>query len=434
MATLKNISYSGVKSGLELKNYKEPIQIEQVSVESIVLQLYNAIICDDMDIDVLLSGININWLDEKGNSLLIDLLHKIIESKREYNKRNLIKVLEFLANHVDLEEKHNVPTVKLINKLTNELKNEEKISEIKIKKELGVSNIEEVSLNDSCAEIKLNPGEKELKISEFLQGSFCKDNNVSRVILQDDKSKIVVFVSDEGVRHYIVARGSYKMTLEWPVGNEKHSIEIHVSEDGTIEVDNEYLEKYQAGQINVSANHSVKIGGLSLAEALSKGKWTDLEKDHSFETNQSDINKNSVEALSKNEDAGLEWDDIDLDIGGSNANGCAESEWDHSFDTEYMMNSSDDEDDFLLQLFDESNDDIQNDDIQFDLAEEEEEEYISAGILTECGVECAIKKGYYTLCYPTEEEGEEDIPAEILTECDVKPAIKNGHYTLCCSN
>ncbi|WP_341808333.1 hypothetical protein [Wolbachia endosymbiont (group E) of Neria commutata] len=257
---------------------------------------------------VLQSGVDINHLDKEGNTPLVFLLSEATKSEKKYSKSYLISVMKFLIERGAYLDKHNESEWDSGSDLINRLKNNKVITQKevddiyraqqdlkeKVKKELSahVQDIKEVSIYGSCAKIQLKDNKNEFKISEFLQSDFCKNNGISGFSTLHDNGKSGMHgVVSNGIRHYVVTDGAYEMTLNWPANGVNHTIKIHINADGTVKVDQDYLSKYQAGEIDVNANKDVKLGGLFLAEALAKGRWKENEVQNDMsETIRSGIN------------------------------------------------------------------------------------------------------------------------------------------------
>lgn len=257
---------------------------------------------------VLQSGVDINHLDEEDNTPLVFLLSHATKSEKKYSKSYLTSVMKFLIERGAYLDKHNESEWDSGSDLINRLKNNKVITQKevddiyraqqnfkeKVKKELSVhvQDIKEVSIYGSCAKIQLKDDKNEFKISEFLQSDFCKSNGISGFSTLHDNGKSGMHgVVSNGIRHYVVTDGAYEMTLNWPANGVNHTIKIHINADGTVKVDQDYLSKYQAGEIDVNANKDVKLGDLFLAEALAKGRWKENEVQNDMsETIRSGIN------------------------------------------------------------------------------------------------------------------------------------------------
>lgn len=118
------------------------------------------------------------------------------------------------------------------------------------------------------ATIVVTKGCQEIKVSEFLIGNFCKDNEISRFVLMtnDGKNGISCDVNENGVRCYKVQNGPLiVMTINWYVGEEKCTLEIELGTEGHLKI-----IKHSEGLTNekLAANKEVRINGKSLAEAL----------------------------------------------------------------------------------------------------------------------------------------------------------------------
>lgn len=132
------------------------------------------------------------------------------------------------------------------------------------------SGVETVSIYGSCAEVKLGGNEHEFKISEFLNSNFCKDNRISgfSTLHSNGKNGMHGFVSEEGIRHYIVTDGSYEMTLNWCYEDgKKCTIIINIDANGI-----ELIERNRVTDDQLKANKDVKIGNLFLYQIKFRNK------------------------------------------------------------------------------------------------------------------------------------------------------------------
>ncbi|RDD34416.1 hypothetical protein Wcon_01500 [Wolbachia endosymbiont of Cylisticus convexus] len=72
---------------------------------------------------------------------------------------------------------------------------------------------------------------QEIKVSEFLNGSFCKDNKISRFTLMTDdgKNSVSCDVNESEIRYYKVQNGlPVVMIINWYVGEKKCTIKIEL--------------------------------------------------------------------------------------------------------------------------------------------------------------------------------------------------------------
>ncbi len=132
------------------------------------------------------------------------------------------------------------------------------------------NGVETFSIYRSCAEIELRANKHEFKISEFLNSNFCKDNGILgfSTLHSNGKSGIHGFVSEEGIRYYIVTDGSYEMTLNWyDKDGKKCTIIINIDASGI-----ELIERNSVTDDQLKANKDVKIGNLFLYQIKFKNK------------------------------------------------------------------------------------------------------------------------------------------------------------------
>lgn len=118
--------------------------------------------------------------------------------------------------------------------------------------------------------IKLKKDNKstDIKISEFLNSEFCKENNIDGFLLSSgDQKEPTSGYTHEGVRYYNLGTAAqYGIKFNWYVGERECSITLSAS-DGSIKIvsnkpDDKDLEKNKDVKIKVPG-----LGYLSLADA-----------------------------------------------------------------------------------------------------------------------------------------------------------------------
>ncbi|WP_214303372.1 coiled-coil domain-containing protein [Wolbachia endosymbiont of Erebia cassioides] len=122
------------------------------------------------------------------------------------------------------------------------------------------SGVETVSIYGSCAEVKLGANKNKFKVSEFLNSNFCQDNGISgfSTLHSNGKNGMHGFVSEEGIRHYVVTDSAYEMTLNWcDEDGKKCTIIINIDANGI-----ELIERNRVTDDQLKANKDVKIGNL----------------------------------------------------------------------------------------------------------------------------------------------------------------------------
>ena len=132
------------------------------------------------------------------------------------------------------------------------------------------SGVETVSIYGSCAEVKLGANKNKFKVSEFLNSNFCQDNGISGFLTlhSNGKNGMHGFVSEEGIRHYIVTDGAYEMTLNWcDEDGKKCTIIINIDANGI-----ELIERNRVTDDQLKANKDVKIGNLFLYQIKFRNK------------------------------------------------------------------------------------------------------------------------------------------------------------------
>lgn len=132
------------------------------------------------------------------------------------------------------------------------------------------SGVETVSIYGSCAEVKLGANKNKFKVSEFLNSNFCQDNGISgfSTLHSNGKNGMHGFVSEEGIRHYVVTDGAYEMTLNWcDEDGKKCTIIINIDANGI-----ELIERNRVTDDQLKANKDVKIGNLFLYQIKFRNK------------------------------------------------------------------------------------------------------------------------------------------------------------------
>ena len=132
------------------------------------------------------------------------------------------------------------------------------------------SCVETVSIYGSCAEVKFGANKNKFKVSEFLNSNFCQDNGILgfSTLHSNGKNGMHGFVSEEGIRHYVVTDGAYEMTLNWCDENgKKCTIIINIDANGI-----ELIERNRVTDDQLKANKDVKIGNLFLYQIKFRNK------------------------------------------------------------------------------------------------------------------------------------------------------------------
>ncbi|WP_353279831.1 hypothetical protein [Wolbachia endosymbiont (group B) of Xanthorhoe designata] len=132
------------------------------------------------------------------------------------------------------------------------------------------NGVETVSIYGSCAEVKLGANKNKFKVSEFLNSNFCQDNGISgfSTLHSNGKNGMHGFVSEEGIRHYVVTDGAYEITLNWcDEDGKKCTIIINIDANGI-----ELIERNRVTDDQLKANKDVKIGNLFLYQIKFRNK------------------------------------------------------------------------------------------------------------------------------------------------------------------
>ncbi|HCE59726.1 MAG TPA: hypothetical protein DEQ74_02760 [Wolbachia sp.] len=333
-----------VKSG-NAANFREMVIGEGVVIKSpdgSKSLLHHAVTCEGENRIEMISAVlqysmnDINHQDENGNTPLMHFLYEAQE-KGKYTKKDLKEIIKFLVERgASFEMRNNeektaddLITVLVsegildegIDKIINEAEESSHLPN-QIKAQLnehitknGNPIIAEVAVYGNYAQIKLDSDGAELKISEFLQGDFCKNSGISgfSTFHNDDKGGMHGFLSPNGVRNYTVTDGSYDMTLDWVVGKEKCTITINISEDGVVVIDKDgeiVEDRNGLTDEQLKANKYVTINGLSLFDAINKGRnrEQEIEQENMQETDEVDLIASSSHERVRNRKEPLQLD------------------------------------------------------------------------------------------------------------------------------
>lgn len=161
------------------------------------------------------------------------------------------------------------------------------------------SGVETVSIYGSCAEVKLGANKNKFKVSEFLNSNFCQDNGISgfSTLHSNGKNGMHGFVSEEGIRHYVVTDGAYEMTLNWcDEDGKKCTIIINIDANGI-----ELIERNRVTGDQLKANKDVKIGNLFLHQIKFRNKEKGNHKSSEIviETGNRNINIQTTQEIER---------------------------------------------------------------------------------------------------------------------------------------
>ncbi|WP_264378002.1 hypothetical protein [Wolbachia endosymbiont (group B) of Philonthus cognatus] len=154
---------------------------------------------------------------------------------------------------------------------------EKKIEE-KFRKYIENGIIDAVSIasyensNFLYTKIKLKDDNKntDIRVSEFLNSEFCKENNIAGFLLSSGDQKEVVhgFVDENGVRCYSLGTtAQYGIKFNWYVDGKEFSITLGANSDGSIRV---IGDRPTDKDLEENKDVRIKVGNdyLSLADAV----------------------------------------------------------------------------------------------------------------------------------------------------------------------
>ncbi|KAL7638113.1 UNVERIFIED_CONTAM: hypothetical protein RMT77_011738 [Armadillidium vulgare] len=161
------------------------------------------------------------------------------------------------------------------NKTSGKYQHDEKfIEEVKdtLKKYTGKNCIEDtrIRIRDNEAKgysvrVKIE-GNEEIKVSDFLNLSFCKEKRISRFILMIDNGQngLSCDVNAKGIRCYKVQNGSpVLLMINWYVGEKKCTVEIELGVNSV-----KIINLNDVTEEELSMNQKIRISGKSLIEAV----------------------------------------------------------------------------------------------------------------------------------------------------------------------
>lgn len=326
-----------VKSG-NVTNFRERIIGEGVVIKSpgeFKSLLHHAVTCEDANRIEMISAVlqssmdDINHQDENGDTPLMHLLYEAQE-KGKYTKKDLEEIIKFLVErgasfklrNNEGETADDLKTVLIsekilddkINKIIDEAEKSSNLpNQIKAQLSKYITNngnpiVKEVTAYGNYVQIELDSDCTEVKISEFLQSDFCKNNGISgfSTFHNDDKGGMHGFLSPNGLRNYTVTDGSYDMTLDWVVGGKKCTITININEDGVVVIDKDGViveDRNGLTDEQLKANKYVTINGVSLFDAINNGRNREqkIEQESMQEVDEVDSNASlNSEQIRKN--------------------------------------------------------------------------------------------------------------------------------------
>lgn len=153
---------------------------------------------------------------------------------------------------------------------------EKKIEE-KFRKYIENGTIDEISIKKYSNQdrlytiIKLKEDNKstDIKVSEFLNSDFCKENNIAGfLLLSGDQKECISCYIREGIRYYCLGTtDQYGMKFNWYVDGKEFSITLGANSDGSIRV---IGDRPTDADLEKNKDVKIKVGNayLSLADAV----------------------------------------------------------------------------------------------------------------------------------------------------------------------
>ncbi|WP_064660919.1 hypothetical protein, partial [Anaplasma phagocytophilum] len=299
-------------------------------------RIHKAAVSGDHDafMSVMVTGGNINLLDQDGNTPLHALLIHMLRNKDSNNiKPGHIETLKTLVAHgapLHLKNKEGFSVCDLAKSIEHlpspvkrsmfsfrrkkedscvdlvaqaHLQYHDLKEDVKKKVESNItwpSGIEKSTLSfcdlsGSKVALKIGAGGV-LTSSKLLQSKVFKENALSSANFDFGDGKDLGSVEKVGnKRNYTVQKGSIKLELSWkPSEGKTQKVQVDVLADGTVKVNDESIRECGAQGEKLNFNNcQVYIGGYSLAEALQRGRWREANQE--IETPSPDIDPDGRE-------------------------------------------------------------------------------------------------------------------------------------------
>ncbi|WP_152538991.1 hypothetical protein [Anaplasma phagocytophilum] len=299
-------------------------------------RIHKAAVSGDHDafMSVMVTGGNINLLDQDGNTPLHALLIHMLRNKDSNNiKPGHIETLKTLVSHgapLHLKNKEGFSVCDLAKSIEHlpspvkrsmfsfRRKKEDSCVDLVAKAHLQYHDLKEdvkkkvesnitwpsgiekstlsfCDLSGSKVAVKIGAGGV-LTSSKLLQSKVFKENALSSANFDFGDGKDLGSVEKVGnKRNYTVQKGSIKLELSWkPSEGKTQKVQVDVLADGTVKVNDESIRECgaQGEKLNFH-NCQVYIGGYSLAEALQRGRWREANQE--IETPSPDIDPDGRE-------------------------------------------------------------------------------------------------------------------------------------------
>ncbi|WP_433846700.1 hypothetical protein AB9K21_02230 [Anaplasma phagocytophilum] len=299
-------------------------------------RIHKAAVSGDHDafMSVMVTGGNINLLDQDGNTPLHALLIHMLRNKDSNNiKPGHIETLKTLVAHgapLHLKNKEGFTVCDLAKSIEHlpspvkrsifsfRRKEEDSCVDLVAKAHLQYHDLKEdvkkkvernitwpsgiekstlsfCDLSGSKVAVKIGAGGV-LTSSKLLQSKVFKENALSSANFDFGDGKDLGSVEKVGnKRNYTVQKGSIKLELSWkPSEGKTQKVQVDVLADGTVKVNDESIRECGAQGEKLNFNNcQVYIGGYSLAEALQRGRWREANQE--IETPSPDIDPDGRE-------------------------------------------------------------------------------------------------------------------------------------------
>ncbi|WP_155238520.1 ankyrin repeat domain-containing protein [Anaplasma phagocytophilum] len=299
-------------------------------------RIHKAAVSGDHDafMSVMVTGGNINLLDQDGNTPLHALLIHMLRNKDSNNiKPGHIETLKTLVAHgapLHLKNKEGFSVCDLAKSIEHlpspvkrsmfsfRRKKEDSCVDLVAKAHLQYHDLKEdvkkkvesnitwpsgiekstlsfCDLSGSKVAVKIGAGGV-LTSSKLLHSKVFQENALSSANFDFGDGKDLGSVEKVGnKRNYTVQKGTIKLELSWkPSEGKTQKVQVDVLADGTVKVNDESIRECgaQGEKLNFH-NCQVYIGGYSLAEALQRGRWREANQE--IETSAPDIDPDGRE-------------------------------------------------------------------------------------------------------------------------------------------
>ncbi|MEH0831607.1 hypothetical protein, partial [Anaplasma bovis] len=288
------------------------------------IRVHNAVISGDLDAftSVMMTGGNINQLDDRGNTPLHVLLNHMLTNEGTLKEGHfqILKILvargaplhhknseglspcdiaKFLRGSAFGADKNSDCIRYIADSRLEYLNLKEKIAKEVAKgfivhKEKSSAGLQSSDISGATLDLQVGTGAT-LLISKMLDAKLCSDNSITSANLNFNDGKDIGHVEKIGnKRNYTVSSGSLKLDLSWkPPRGKVQKVSVIVDSDGTIQVHKSSKHVAPNGENLDFANCRVFIGGLPLQQALYRGRWREAAIDSPAQGEGMDLNRAS---------------------------------------------------------------------------------------------------------------------------------------------